>query len=323
MLGAEVKKQELDCLRTKIAKIEERQIFYFDDAKANQNLNSFRNRNENDNQNSNIYTFQDSAIDAALGGGLPFAALTEFRCEETRTIGSASSFAWILAQHAQQILNQTSKGSGPIVWIGEAYTRFEGGELYPPGLENLGIDPSKCLFVQPRCLNDALWAAELCAKETAIAATILEVRGNPAQLDMAGTRRLHLRAQSSGRPVFVVRQSGQAEATAARNRFLVEPASASYKILPSNNMFQQSIHYSAFRITIEKSKNPSPVIFILEWNYDTRSFSVRSDANLAAENHSTSFDIYSDKPQNSGTGISLSAHGQSKTVERGRVLAFG
>lgn len=318
-----VKKRDLSCLRQQIAKIEKRQVFCFEESsKHKENVSSFRDNNKNNSPDIAAYSFGDTAIDDVLGGGLPFAALTEFRCDETRVAGPASSFAWILARRVQAILTQ-SRGKMPIIWIGETYTRLEGGELYPPGLCNLGIDPSQCLFIQPRSLNDALWAAEICAKETAISAIILEIRGNPAQLDMAGTRRLHLRAQASGRPVFIVKQSGQAEATAARIRFHIEPASASFKTLPSHQIFEQSIHYPAFRITIEKSQNPAPHTFIMEWNHDTQLFSISPEGNASSKNYNTDIDVHKNRSKNSGADISLSVNGQNKTHESGRILAFG
>ena len=86
--------------------------------------------------------------------------------------------------------------------------------------------PGSLLFAEAPKLADALWIAEEAARLTALAAVILELRGNPDRLDLTATRRLHRRAQEAGRPVFLLRQAAEAEPTAAPVRFVVAPAPA-------------------------------------------------------------------------------------------------
>lgn len=321
-------REDLDCLRHKIAKLENRSLAQFDDAPVtgacqqekhhSSQVISYPKQSVVDRRKSTVLPFEDQQLNNALSGGIPLAALTEFRCEETRQTGAVSAFAWILAHQMQAFLAQEQNSDAPIIFIGEVSTRLEGGGIYPPGLISLGIDPAKCLFIEPRSLNDALWAAELAAKQTSVAATILEVRGNPHALDMAGTRRLHLRAQNSGRPFFLLRQAAQPEATAARIRFGIQSSQAGSRVLPSQQVFPNSLSRPAFQITLEKSKNPSPQSFILEWNNDSQSFITRT-----SDEHADAVDIHQNQQTHFGNRISVSGDRSDQTAEMGRVLAFG
>lgn len=330
MMNSKIKKHELSGLRQQIAKIEERQFMCLDEPnkeeKNQRNINSYRLRNKKDD--GHILPFGDEHLDAYLDGGIFLNALTEFRTDEARHAGSASGFVWILAQQIQELLSnlEPAYGALPILWIGEVSAKLEGGQIYPPGLLSLGIDPSQCLFVQPRSLNDALWAAELAAKQTSLAATILEVRGNPRELDMAGTRRLHLRAQAAKRPFFLLRQSSEPEATAARTRIFIEPAAASSKILPSQQTLFNSLQYSAFRLQLEKSKSLSRQSFILEWNYDEKSFKKRTNSDRSQErdqNRGADIDVYKHQSSHIGDRASVYGNGSDQAQEMGRVVAFG
>lgn len=322
MMNSGIKKHELSGLRQQIAEIEERKFVCLNEPdkedKNQQNIKSYRLRNEKDK--GHILPLGHDVLDECLDGGIFLNALTEFRIGEARHAGSASGFVWILAQQIQELIHnlEPAYGTLPILWIGEVSAKLEGGQIYPPGLLSLGIDPSQCLFVQPRSLNDALWAAELAAKQASLAATILEVRGNPHELDMAGTRRLNLRAQAAKRPFFLLRQSSEPEATAARTRIFIEPAAASSKILPSQQKLSNSLQYSAFRLQLEKSKNPSPQSFILEWNHDAKSFKKRTDEGQRAD-----IDVYRYQSPDFVDRTSVSGNGSDQAQEMGRVVAFG
>lgn len=322
-------REDLNCLRHKIARIEKRSVARFDNTSFAKST-AVRERvdeklvtlpaqyGSNNRNNDDVLQFDYPILDAALSGGIHLAALTELRSQETRQTGAASAFTWILAHQMQSFLKQKHNEDLPIIFISETSSRLEGGHVYPPGLISLGINPATCLFVQPRSLHDALWVAELAAKQKSVAATILEVRGNPQNLDMAGTRRLHLRAQSSGRPFFLLRQAGQEEATAARLRFGVQSAPAALRILPSQTLFSNSLSRPAFQITLEKSKNSAPQSFILEWNNDSHSFITRYQ-----DISSNSVDFSQEQPPDIGGGISVSGNGPDQTSEMGHILAFG
>lgn len=323
MMNSGTKKYELSGLRQQIAEIEEQQFMCLNEPdireESKQNINSYRLRNKKDK--GRILPFGDEYLDACLDGGIFLNSLTEFRIDEARHAGSASGFVWILAQQVQELIHNLEPvyGTLPILWIGEVSAKLEGGQIYPPGLLSLGVDPSPCLFIQPRSLNDALWAAELAAKQTSLAATIFEVRGNPRELDMAGTRRLHLRAQAAKRPFFLLRQSSEPEATAARTRIFIEPAAASSKTLPSGQKFSNSLQYSAFKLRLEKSKSPSPQSFILEWNHDAKFFKKRANQ---SQDQRTDIDVCKHQTAHIGDRASISGNRPDQAQEMGRIVAF-
>ncbi|MEP3198889.1 MAG: hypothetical protein ABJO57_13520 [Lentilitoribacter sp.] len=327
LVREDLARENLNCLRHKIAKIEKRSTARFDDTSFAQSAVKHESKEKGlitlsaqygNKKNDDVLGFDDPILDTALSGGINLAALTEFRSQETRQTGAASAFTWVLAHQMQSFLKQKHNEDLPILFISETSSCLEGGHIYPPGLASLGINPATCLFIKPRSLHDALWVAELAAKQKSVAATILEVRGNPQNLDMAGTRRLHLRAQSSGRPFFLLRQAGHEEATAARLRFGVQSAPAALRTLPSQQLFSRSLSRPAFQITLEKSKNPAPQSFILEWNNDSHSFTTRYQ-----DISSNAVDFYQEQSPDIGGGVSLSGDGPDQALEMGRILAFG
>lgn len=206
-------------------------------------------------------------FDRALGGGLPLAALTEIHGRETRDVGAVAGFALALAS-----LMLGDGLAGPLLWIGTAALFHEAGLPYAAGLlARFGIAPGSLLLVEARKTGDALWAAEEAARLNALSAVFLEIRGNPARLDLTATRRLNRRAQAAGRPVFLLRQAAEAEPTAAPVRLVVSPAPAASRRTLAGPL-AGSIGPPAFAVAIDKSRNAFSGKFTLEWNPDERSF---------------------------------------------------
>ena len=204
-------------------------------------------------------------LDAALGGGLPKAALTEFHGAETRDAGTVAGFALSLAGLALKAAGSPA----PILWVGTAEIFREAGFPYARGLQaGFGIAPEMLLYAEAPKLVDALWIAEEAAGLTALSAVVLELRGNSERLDLTATRRLHRRAQMAGRPVFLLRQAAFAEPTAAP---VVAPAPAAPRLTVAGPL-DGSIGRPAFTVTIDKSRAAQPGQFTLEWNPDERTF---------------------------------------------------
>ncbi|MBZ9997819.1 ImuA family protein [Mesorhizobium sp. BH1-1-4] len=218
-------------------------------------------------------------LDAALGGGLPKAALTEIHGLETRDAGAVAGFALSLVS---LMLNQAQ--GLPILWIGTSEIFHEAGFPYARGLHaTFGIEPGQLLFSEAPRLIDALWVAEEAARMTALAAVILEIRGNPQRLDLTATRRLHARAQGAGRPVVLMRQAAGPEPTAAPVRLIAASAPAVPRETVAGPL-AGSIGRPAFTISIGKSRTALPGQFTLEWNPDERGFEERRDKERRAEN---------------------------------------
>ena len=223
-------------------------------------------------------------LDAALGGGLPKAALTEIHGAETRDAGAVSGFMLALASLLLAALRGTTETTAPILWIGTAEIFGEAGFPYAAGLQAMfGIEPETLLFCETKKLTDALWVAEEAARLREPAAVVLEVRGNPRQLDLTATRRLHARARDSGRPLFLLRQAATPEPTAAPVRLVVEPASSVLRETIGGPL-TGSIGRPAFTITIGKGSAARSENFTLEWNPDERTFKERWGQERRAKN---------------------------------------
>jgi len=233
--------------------------------------------------------------------------LSEIHGTETRDAGAVAGFALSLTS---LILKQTP--ALPVLWIGTTEIFREAGFPYARGLHaSFGIEPEQLLFSEAPKLVDALWVAEEAARMTALAAVILEIRGNPQRLDLTATRRLHARAQSAGRPVFLLRQAAEPEPTAAPVRLIVASAPA----VPRDTIagpLAGSIGRPAFTLTIGKSRTALPGQFTLEWNPDERAFDERWGDERRGE----------ERAKNPVAVVSLSRGRKDPAAASGAVLAF-
>jgi protein ImuA len=238
-------------------------------------------------------------LDEALGGGLPLAALTEIHGAETRNAGTVAGFALALAA-----LSMKQKGAGlPLLWVGTSEVFHEAGLPYAAGLaRQFGIDPASLLFSSAPKLADALWVAEEAARLSALAAVLVELRGNPDRLDLTATRRLHRRAQLAGRPVFLVREAAHADPTAAPVRLVVAPAPAAHRVTLAGPL-AGSIGAPAFSVLVGKSRAAPSAEFILEWNSHDLAFQER-------------------QPQDSRRLVSVSRPRADPAPASGAVVAF-
>lgn len=88
-----------------------------------------------------------SALDAALGGGLPAGALTEIVAPDG---AGGLTLACLVAGAAIR--------RGGLVALVE--DREAAALVYPPALHALGLDLDRVLWVRPRAMEQALWAFE-------------------------------------------------------------------------------------------------------------------------------------------------------------------
>ena len=77
------------------------------------------------------FSIGSPAIDAVLGGGLVRGALHEVFAEGMAHEPAAAAFAIVLALRAS--------GAKPIVWVRQDFVGLEMGEIYAPGLAELGL----------------------------------------------------------------------------------------------------------------------------------------------------------------------------------------
>ena len=208
------------------------------------------------------------ALDRPLGGGLPRAALTELHGAQMRDAGAVTGFALGLAS----IMLRDTEEPAPLLWIAAGGMAAEAGELYAPGVVfRYGVPPDRLIFSRVRRIEDALWVAEEAASLSALSLVVLEVAASPRKLDLTATRRLHRRAQLSGRPLFLLRHAGRPEPTAAPVRLGIGAAPAGERPLLSGTL-AGSIGPPAVTVTVTRSRNHMPASVTLEWSDDARAW---------------------------------------------------
>ena len=153
------------------------------------------------------------AIDAALGGGLPGAALHEVSATPLH-LGAAAGFALALATLAQERTRET-------LWIATDFGNLETGTLYGPGLDQFGLATERLLIARVARPVDALLAMEEALKCRALSAVIAELGDAP---DLTATRRLSLAAKDHGGLGLILRHGSSDAPSAARTRWQVAAA---------------------------------------------------------------------------------------------------
>ena len=153
-----------------------------------------------------------AAIDAALGGGLPCAALHELSTAPCQF--DAAGFAIALAALAREPGKQT-------LWIATDFGTRETGALYGPGLDQLGLDTGRLLIAHVTRPIDALFAMEEALRCRALATVVAELSAAP---DLTATRRLSLAARDGGGLGLLLCHKPNAAPSAARTRWRIAPA---------------------------------------------------------------------------------------------------
>lgn len=111
-------------------------------------------------------------------------------------------------------------GTAPILWVQDRSSRREGGRPYLPGAGK-PAPLAPILRVEVSHPRDVLWTMEEGAACAGLSAVVGEIHGDPAVLDFTATKRLALRAEASGVPVWLIRTGGAAGLSAARERWRI------------------------------------------------------------------------------------------------------
>jgi len=118
------------------------------------------------------------------------------------------------------VLAELGQSDQPIVWVQDYAARREAGQLYAPGLRALR-STQPILRVTVSHPRDVLWTMEEAATCAGLSAVIGEVHGAPAVLDFTATKRLVMRAEASGVPLYLIRSGDPGVLSAARARWRV------------------------------------------------------------------------------------------------------
>ena len=107
-----------------------------------------------------------------------------------------------------------------MLWVQDFLSRRENGAPYTPSLRGFGLD-QPVLLVTVSHPRDVLWTMEEGAACAGLSAVIGEVHGGPEVLDFTATKRLSLRAEASGVPLYLIRSGDPGGLSAARMRWRV------------------------------------------------------------------------------------------------------
>lgn len=108
------------------------------------------------------------------------------------------------------------RSGAPVLWVQDRASRLENGRVYGPALRGVRL-----LRVEVSHARDVLWAMEEGAGCAGLAAVVGEVHGAPPVLDFTATKRLALRAEASGVPVWLIRSGAVEGLSAARERWRI------------------------------------------------------------------------------------------------------
>lgn len=199
------------------------------------------------------------AMDAALGGGLQRGALHEIFAEGMQDEPAAAAFAVALALRAS--------GKRPVVWVRQDFVGLEMGEIYAPGLVDLGLSPDRLILVRARDGPSVLRAGEEAARCPPLGAVLIEPWGNPKTLDLVATRRLSLAAARSNLPLFMVRAGGTPTPSAAATRWSIRTA-------PSRPFEAEAPGHPCFVADLLRDRaGAAGRGWTVEWNRDRLAFS--------------------------------------------------
>ena len=186
---------------------------------------------------------------------MPILCLNEIRTS-SREAGVGSGF--LLG-----ILSQLSaRRQGPLIWIATHKAFSEIGSLYGPGLHAFGMHPDRLLIVQTAKEKDALWAAEETLSLGNALSVVLNLQTSAKGLTLAATRRLHLRAETSRTPCFLLLAGNDPPTPSiALTRWQIEATNTG-----TLNGFQEGIGHPAFTANLTRNRQGQTGTFTLQWN---------------------------------------------------------
>jgi protein ImuA len=214
--------------------------------------------------------FGASGPDEALDGGLSRGAVHEIVAATGADASAALGFALALglraAREEEGITRRRTVRRQPILWLREKLCEIETGKLYPPAIAEMGLAPERLVHVRLADTKALLRAAAEAAQCGALGALVVEPWGNPAVLDLTAMRRLSLKTEESGVPLFLVRPHGQPGPGAVETRWQVAAA-------PSRALEANAPGHPVFDIQLLRRRGGRDGLsWRLEWNSDRQCF---------------------------------------------------
>jgi len=195
-------------------------------------------------------------VDTMLRGGLAVAAVHEVFAEGHQSAVATGFIAGLAGRVALR---------RPLVWVRQDFSEMESGALSMSGLSELGLDPRCLVTVRAADGESALRTAADALACDALGAVVLEVWGEPRQLDLVASRKLTLAAQASGVTGLLLRIAATPSPSTAETRWIVRAAHST----PA----AQSAPWSAwgapvFDAELVRNRHGPVGRWIMEWNCD-------------------------------------------------------
>jgi protein ImuA len=224
---------------------------------------------EKPNRSLRITPLGYACADAVLQGGLRHGALHEIYAGDASQGGAATGFVCGFATRLST--------DRDLVWITTDFCTREYGALCASGLVELGIDPSRVLFVRLANPKDAIRATGDVLACKAVGAVVLETEGRVAALNLNTSRRLSFAAAQRDVPVIVLRIAAKPEASAAETRWLIHAAAS--PPLNDDSDFGAP-HFSAQLLRNRHGENGE---WRIEWNGNNGLFTSTEDRRRTAD----------------------------------------
>jgi protein ImuA len=178
------------------------------------------------------------------------------------------------------VLTQIPRRGGPILWAQDRLSRYQTGQPYLAGLNT----PLRVLHAQLKRPADVLWALEEGLRCSGLSGVIGEIWGDPAVLDFTASKRLALRAEANGIPVWLIRRSCAPNLSAARERWRIAALPSS--LHPDD---PQAPGQPRWRVELFRSRLRKPGIWTADYDRATHRlrFSERLSDGPAADHGET------------------------------------
>lgn len=218
------------------------------------------------------------AVDACLPqGGLNLQAVHEIAAETEADRPSVFGFAAALLSRVPQ--------GGPLIFIaarendarraprGRSFLRQDtppdipdgfSARLYAHGLNSLGLDPARLIFVEAKDGKEALWASEETLRSGVPCAV---VNATDFRLDLRANQRLHLAAGDNGIPLFLLRPPGMPGVNVAATRWRIQAAPA------LRDRFGLLARWR-WRVRLERCRNGRSGEWLVEYDHGAYRFSL-------------------------------------------------
>jgi protein ImuA len=181
--------------------------------------------------------------DAFPQGCFPLGAIHEFISEGFESAAATAGFI-------SALVSPLMKNGGAGIWIGSS------GKIFPPALQQFGIEPARIIFIDLQKEKDLLWAVEEALKCHGLAAVIADI----PTLSFTVSRRFQLAVEQSQVTGFIHRSNPRnLNINASVSRWKIKPLpTESYDALPG-------LGYPRWYIQLLKIRNGKPGAWQMEW----------------------------------------------------------